>query len=393
MNYHIMKQDKFLDSFIEDVYSINESQNNFFWFRGNKEDSTLIQTKHTIEYLGNDKEYLKNKIKLIHPNDSIFVHWYDNYVAELLYKLPNKIYVMLWGGEFYCDPYWYHQWVYEPLTLQLIKKNKNYPNLKFDKNLINYLKKIRNYILFKKDIKKDYLLKNKMIGRIDYFIFLDKDDNYNQDYKKIKELYPAFRAINISGFYDQNFDKALAIKSEKVINSYAITILLGNSAGETNNHLDAFEKLKNIKNCVIYCPLSYGSDLDYTSVVIKKGKEIFKERFVPMVNFMSRDEYVTFLNSIDVIYMYHNRQQAFGNICSGLTLGKPVFLKNENTIKGYLDALNIKTFDADKIDSLNLLEVINEARNLNLENYEILNNTISKEKRLKDLSKILESTK
>ena len=59
--------------------------------------------------------------------------------------------------------------------------------------------------------------------------------------------------------------------------------------------------------------------------------------------------------------MYHNRQQAFGNICTCLSLGKPVFIKNNNSVKGYVDAMGIKIYNAEFFSKVNLLNVINEA--------------------------------
>ena len=62
--------------------------------------------------------------------------------------------------------------------------------------------------------------------------------------------------------------------------------------------------------------------------VIKEGKRIFGDIFEPITTFMGRYEYIPFINAIDVFVMYHNRQQACGNIMTAVTLGKPVLMKN-----------------------------------------------------------------
>ena len=49
MNYHIMVQDKFLDSYIDDIYEINEQDNNVFWFRGIKDQNGFIKTTYPVE--------------------------------------------------------------------------------------------------------------------------------------------------------------------------------------------------------------------------------------------------------------------------------------------------------------------------------------------------------
>jgi dTDP-N-acetylfucosamine:lipid II N-acetylfucosaminyltransferase len=392
MNYHIMVQDKFLDSYIEDVYAIGEEQNNIFLFRGQENDTNYVNTTRKIEYIGNDKKAIKERLKSIKSTDAIFVHWYDMWISEVLFDLPNKIYVMIWGGEFYCEPFWHHQWVYDKITLQNVKKQLKYPRIKFTLNPLSLLRQAKRTYFFKKDLNLSYALKNKYVGRIDFLICLDKNDLFYQDYHKIKELYPAFRAKNVAGFYDQNFDRAQQISREKVVNSQEINILVGNSANAANNHLDAFEKLKDISNIVVICPLSYGGSKNEVEKIIEQGKQIFKDRFIPITNFMGRDEYVNFLNTIDIVFMYHNRQQAFGNICTVLSLGKPVFLKYENAVKGYLDAMGIKIYEANTIDKIDLNRVIEESQDSLEKNIELLKANISEDRRLADLKNVLKST-
>lgn len=391
MNYHIMVQDKFLDSYIEDVYAINEEKNNVFWFRGNENDNRIIKTTRKVEYIGDDIHKIKQKLSLINPTDRIFIHLYDNFIAELVYNLPNKIYVMLWGSEFYCEPFWYHTWVYDKFTLKQVKNYFGYPKIEFSLNPLKILNQIKGYFKVKKKIRISYELKNKFIGRIDFFIFIEHNNLFFQDYHKIKSLYPSFKAKNLPGFYDQNFDRAVAVIRNKDIVVSEINLLLGNSAADTNNHLDAFEILKKVKNIKVYCVLSYGGNESYIEYIIKKGIEIFGERFVPITNFMDREKYMEFINSIDILFMYSNRQQAFGNICSFLSLGKPVFLKNENTIKGYLDAMGIETYNAQRIHKIDLEKVIHDNNQRFTRNFEILRANISQEKRLKDLKVTINS--
>ena len=393
MNYHIMIQDKFLDSFIDDVYEINEDENNIFWFRGLKDENDFIKTKKTVEYLGNNTSVWREKFSNLNPSDSIFVHWYDFTISKILYDLPNPIYVLLWGGEFYNEPFWYHKWVFDRLTLKFLKYKLNYPKLEITFNFRFLYNEFKKLYFLKREIKNDYNLKNKLVGRIDYFIFLDTNNNFFQDYHRIKKLYPLFKAKNLPGFYDQNFDRALFQNEVLQKTNPNINILLGNSASEPNNHLDALEKMKNLKNVIIYCPLSYGGTEEYIDLIIQRGKDLFGVNFIPIQNFMSREDYMKFYDSIDVVFMYHNRQQAFGNVCTALTKGKPVFLKKQNTIKGHLDALQIKTYNANNIAFLNLNEIIEESKKNSFSNYQILKNTISKEKRLSDLKNIMDNIK
>ena len=61
-------------------------------------------------------------------------------------------------------------------------------------------------------------------------------------------------------------------------------------------------------------------------------KKAFGEDFYPIVDFMTRADYLDFLMDKDAVVMFHNRPQAVGNIMTALVLGKPVFIKKSNAI-------------------------------------------------------------
>ena len=384
MNYHIMVQDKFLDSFIADVYATGEENNNIFWFRGDKGENSYIKTDKAIEYIGYDKLIIKNKLKSLSSGDAVFIHWYDMWIADLVYGLPNKLFVFFWGGELFEEPFWHHaKWIYDEKTFRIVKEQR-YPKIIWQKNIIKTIRSIKKVLQYPQVVKKEYEVKKKQVERIDYVIC----GHFNiGEIKKVKELYPTFKAKHLAGQYDLNFDLANEIEVKNIPKA-VIKILVGNSAAESNNHLDAFEKLKKLKNIAIYCPLSYGS-VSYREMVIKAGERIFGQNFHPITDFMQRKEYVEFVNEMDIIYMYHNRSQAWGNIATALTLGKPVFLKEENALKLSVSGLGIKTYNANLVDDYYLKHIILEEKQNLTDNIEKLKITISKEVRLKNLKEIM----
>jgi dTDP-N-acetylfucosamine:lipid II N-acetylfucosaminyltransferase len=384
MNYHVMVQDKFLDSFIADVYAIREEKNNIFWFRGKKGETNYINTDKIVEYVGYDKLTLKKKLQLLKPTDNVFIHWYDTWIADLVFDLPNKLFVIFWGGEFYEDPFWYHaKWIHDKKTYKIVKKEL-YPKIVWQKNILKTIRNIKRVLQYPNFVKRLYEHKKKQVERIDYIIFGELN---KAELEKIKDLYPTFKAKHLGGQYDLNFNLAneINIKTKK---TDVIKILVGNSATEANNHLEAFRELKKLKNVDIYCPLSYGSEY-YKKIVIKEGKRIFGENFYPITDFMQRKEYVEFVNNMDIVYMYHNRSQAWGNIATSLTLGKPVFLKERNALKQYISAIGIKTYDADLIKLYDLESIVFEEKQNLTTNVEKLKQTISKEVRLDSLKEIM----
>lgn len=117
---------------------------------------------------------------------------------------------------------------------------------------------------------------------------------------------------------------------EKEKNKYYIQI--GNSADPSNNHIEIFDKLRAYKNenIEIICPLSYGN-LQYRNEVIKKGNEIFGDKFNPIMDFLPLEEYLLQLSKIDIAIFNHKRQQAIGNITSLLGFGKKVYIRDDIT--------------------------------------------------------------
>ena len=49
----------------------------------------------------------------------------------------------------------------------------------------------------------------------------------------------------------------------------------------------------------LFCILSYGGSEEYKNQVIERGSELFKDKFLPILNFMNFDEYTYYSRSID----------------------------------------------------------------------------------------------
>jgi hypothetical protein len=108
-------------------------------------------------------------------------------------------------------------------------------------------------------------------------------------------------------------------------------ILVGNSATATGNHFDMFEHIRKsgLAGRKIICPLNYGYE-DYRLRVVARGKELFREDFVPICERMELQDYLKILASCSFAVMGHIRQQAGGNIFAMLNLGAKVFLDTRN---------------------------------------------------------------
>jgi len=125
-------------------------------------------------------------------------------------------------------------------------------------------------------------------------------------------------------------------------------IMVGNSADSSNEHLEVFDKisqLEEINNYKIICPLSYAGKQSYIDTVITKGKELFGDRFVPLVDFMNSDEYYKLLSTVKIVIMAHKRQQATGNILSLIKFKKKIYIRNNISTWDFYKENGIKIFD------------------------------------------------
>ena len=125
-------------------------------------------------------------------------------------------------------------------------------------------------------------------------------------------------------------------------------ILLGHSAADYGNHIMGLELLKKWKDedIKIYCPLSYG-DPAYRDTVIDKGREMFGDKFVPMIDFMEMEQYYEFLNGIDAALFPMTRMAAGTTLLYLSSRGKKIYLSQE-MIKAF-NCLNMQLYDIELI--------------------------------------------
>jgi len=130
-------------------------------------------------------------------------------------------------------------------------------------------------------------------------------------------------------------------------------LLIGNSGDPSNNHFDLIKKLESLRNTdiKIFCPLSYGGSQLYIDTVVAKGKEIFGNRFVPILDLIPPEKYLDLIFDIDIVIMNHERQQGLGNIFPLLYFRKKVFLRSDTTSFRYLKGLGCTIFDILSVDT------------------------------------------
>lgn len=106
--------------------------------------------------------------------------------------------------------------------------------------------------------------------------------------------------------------------------------LVGNSATQTNRHMEVFEQLARFidRDITVYVPLAYG-DAEYRQRVLAEGERLLGDSFHPLLDFVDYSKYADFLGTISVAIFNNNRQQGMGNITTLLAQGAKVFLSED----------------------------------------------------------------
>lgn len=311
---HCLIDDKFLDGVINvfnySQVKYNNIDNHYIYIYKDKcpDEFVYVKQKDKIDLVS-----AENALDHIINNrfDVVVLHSFPSLPLKVISKLPRciKLIWFAWGYDIYNDRF-------EHKALVPIKKYKQITqtylrNTKENKvSLRDCLYKIKQRLIYSR-------LYERAISRVDYFSGV-----IPAEYDMLEKL-PYFRAKRIDyNYFDIPSNRELS-------DSNGNNIIIGNSADYTNNHLDIIDILKNVDlgDRKVFIPLSYPSNVnDYVGEIVSRGKEAWSMNFVPLLSFMSYEEYRNIISSCKYAVFYHERQQAMGNIWMALNLGICVFM-------------------------------------------------------------------
>lgn len=321
---HVITDQMFPEIGIKSFRSMSEEQNR----------SLIISDNNDFIYL---KEFpdivIKNKsiwffnpsfISSIRTSDALVFHSLTLYgiIACIYARRKTKILWIGWGYDYYNRLIEKGYVLFGPLTAKLKSWNDDLDHM----SCMRKLKKLVAEWLF-----------NCSLRRINYF-----SPVIMEDFNIFAEYFPESKMKYLSW----NYGDSLSAKSLKVaFPSLGPNILVGNSASFTSNHLEVFEILKQIElgERKIIVPLSYGSS-EYRNYILRVGKEIFADAFVPLLDFMSIENYHEILKSCSIAIMNHYRQQAVGNISALIQSGAKVYLSDRNPFLKTCKRIGVKVF-------------------------------------------------
>lgn len=217
-------------------------------------------------------------------------------------------------------------------------------------------KSLKSILLIKPLIKE--AVRRSLIYKTDVFITTG-------DYDVLLERYrvkAGAKAMGAQYTYDL-LDVVTGIKNDK------LNIMVGHSATNTCRHVETFQLLqKYVGKIRVICPLSYPNDENYINMVTSYGRELFGDDFIPLTNFMKYEEYVRFLNTVDIGVFNNSRQQGMGNITNLLYLGKKVYLSQDNTIGKSYHRPEYFIFDCQEIENADFLIPLKEEQSIHNRN-------------------------
>lgn len=328
MNYHLCPDEKFIDGFIADAELLGPGKNTYL-FNFNPPAKFIKNTKG--QYIS-DSGQLKELAKTLGPDDRVFVHCLRKEAYHFCDALDEQIPVIyfFWGMDILETPPSYYKNInYDPLSLAYYHRVKHYSLTSPWKNLFQFLKDIRLKWLRPVWEKRILSTRNRFLSRIDFFCHWNE-----KDFEQLKAEV-GMKAQFAYFFYDSGIHSPFELSVQPANENGQVKVWLGNSASLTNNHFDFLDRLDHnpVKEKVsrIICPLSYGNET-YRDDLIGFAKQRFPNQFIPLVDFVPRDTYFSYLDDCDAFIMAHNRTQAAGNVFVLLMRGKKVYMKPQSTL-------------------------------------------------------------
>ncbi|MEZ4809848.1 MAG: TDP-N-acetylfucosamine:lipid II N-acetylfucosaminyltransferase [Allomuricauda sp.] len=353
---HISPDEKFIESIQWQFEKIFPGQNSFFVFLVKQIGSTkYVHAGKSVQLLADDAKGLKKILEEIKKYDLVIFHGLKYFQSQIVLKAAtsDNFVWFFWGGEIYDN---YKAVGHKVLGKKTKEKFVGINALKMLKRMVRpayYLLRFKSMTPEASVLKAAKKIPYIGIIHEEEIEYLKQNDFIGQSAKHVPMTYYPLEFI---------------FKGIEDITITGKNILLGNSASLTNNHLEAFEKIRllNLEDRELIVPLSYG-DQKYATEICKTGKNLFGKSFSPIVDFMPLHEYNFKLSSCSIVIMNHYRQQAVGNILAMLWMGAKIYLNEGNTFYQYLKKQGILVYSIDKDFVIETPEVLTGLTSMQIE--------------------------
>lgn len=331
--FHIGKDDKFFNDVFRSYMDDERLSNRAAIIKGD--------VTKPLEYVKQSDEVTLMTLSSLKPifkegnYDVVFFHSISESMWRVLDWIPKDKVIIWWGWgyDLYNSRIRYFKPLitvplYKPMTRKVVDSIEGGKHSKDNHAIVSYIKALCFEYYRKKNIK-----------RIDYFrpvIHIEYDMLCSIKRFRAQEFAPR-NVISNALEFKPNFQ----LDEKKV--------LLGNSAFPTNNHIDVWNKIKEVgilgKHFIL--PLSYG-EINYREAI---EKDIVSDcNVITFVHdYMPRAAYMDLLGSCAFAIFGVLRQQAMGNIFACLQKGVKVFLYEDSIVYKYLRNTGYVVFSIDNM--------------------------------------------
>ena len=364
MRLHIVPDEKIINRCINSFETVYPGDNKYIVITSNPQDPRFVKGRAGVFFTKHNSKDFWYLIGDVNQYSAIIVHYLRETSAEFICKINHSnIYWIEWGVDLYgymLYPKGYRLYYDKDIIWKC-------SNSKLPRQLYNFL-----YLVKSKIRSRKYLRAAK---RVKYFV----PDSMYDEYPLLLSYYPELNHLEYREFFYYPIDEILGSLLE--CRCSGNSIMVGNSASLTGNHLHAFELLKklDISDRQVLVPLSYGVQ-SYADYVIKEGQDILGSSFSPITSYLPLDKYNEVLLSANIFIYCNLRQEAVGNILIALYLGGKVFLEKDNPLLPFYKNLGLTLFSTSDLSQKSIDEPLSEEC-IN-ENRRILASLYSRERQL-----------
>ena len=371
MRLHIVPDEKIINRCINNFDTVFPNDNKYVVLTKTPEKPKYVKEQKNVFFRKYDTDLFWDTVGDIKSYTAVIIHFLIGDSVLFVNRIDHSnIYWIEWGADLYLS-------LLKPRGFQLYA----------DKEI---LWKINSKYKFKTLFKLHRFFSEKKQQRLTlnaakkarYFV----PDSMYDEYPLLLNYYPQLKHLEYRNFFYYPIDEILG---PHLIDAYVKgnSIMVGNSASVSNNHLNVIQKLKTLElgDRQIVMPLSYGGISKYIKMVENTGSATFGDYFFPIKDYMPLDKYNDLLLSANCFIYGNWRQEAVGNILIALYIGGKVFLDEHNPLLMFYKNHGLKIYGLEELTSKEVS--IPLQKEFVEENRKILRTMYSRERQLELIKK------
>jgi len=177
----------------------------------------------------------------------------------------------------------------------------------------------------------------------------------------LKERFGDIKTFLLGYSYSKGVEKLYLKISQRIsLCNEKIRVMVGHSGNEIMNHINILKSLKHLqnKNMQIVLVLSYGKQ-NYIDNVKTFVEENFESEKIEIIDkYMEIEEYLSFLNTIDVVIFDQSGSAALGNLTPLLYFNKKFILNKDGLLALYFKSRGLEFGTTDKLSTMSFDELV-----------------------------------